>query len=56
MKTYEVIVERIGYATYYVQAENEDDAQEKVWKQYDPMDADDCVANNIFDVQEKEAE
>jgi len=54
MKTFEVTVMRTAYATYTVEADSEDEAQEKVWDQYDPQDADDCVSNDIYSVEETE--
>ena len=52
MKTYEVTIMRIAYASYTVEAQSEDEAQELVWDQYDTADADDCASNDIYSVEE----
>ena len=52
MKTFEVTIMRTAYASYTVEAESEDEAQELVWDQYDPSDADDCAGNDIYSVEE----
>lgn len=54
MKKYEITIERIAYATYVIEAEDEDQAQELVWQRYDSTDANDCASNNIWDIEEVE--
>jgi hypothetical protein len=55
MKRYEVTIIRTAYATIEVDAENQEQAEEKAWDQYQG-DADDCVANDIWNVEEMEEE
>jgi len=44
MKTYEVELRRTSYITFTVEAENEDDALDKVWAECDDRpDSDDAV-------------
>jgi hypothetical protein len=53
MKRYEVTIIRTAYATIEVDAENKEEAEAKAWDQYQG-DADDCVENDIFDIEEVE--
>jgi hypothetical protein len=39
MKSYEITISYTAYATYSIEAENEEQAEEKVWRVYDPSDA-----------------
>jgi hypothetical protein len=51
MKTYTVTIIRTAYAHILVQAENEEQAKEKAWEQYQG-DADDCASSDIYEVEE----
>jgi hypothetical protein len=55
MKRYEVTIIRTAYATIEVDAENQEQAEAKAWDQYQ-NDADDCVGNDIWNVEEMEEE
>ena len=55
MKTYEVTIMRTAYTTVFVDAENEDAAEELVWEKWNG-DADDCAENKVYDVRELEIE
>ena len=51
MKTYNVTICHTAYATIQVEAENEDQAAEMAWDEWDG-EADDCAANDITDIEE----
>lgn len=52
MKKYLVTIERIGYAHYEIEAEDEEEAEKLAWKKYDDADADNCVSNDINGIEE----
>lgn len=50
MKTFDITIQVIGYVTYTVEAEDQDSAEEKAWKQYDQNDA--SYSHDICNVEE----
>lgn len=54
MHTYEVTIERTGYATYIVEALNEEHAADMVWHQYKPEDTDKDASALISNIEELE--
>jgi hypothetical protein len=52
MKKYSVTIERTGFAQYEIEAKDRDEAEALAWEKYDSADADNCVTNNIFEVEE----
>jgi hypothetical protein len=52
MKNYEITVSYTRYATYFIEAENEQQAKDKVWGMYDPDDAESCDGSNIDSIEE----
>ena len=51
MKTYNVTICHTGYATIQVEAENEADAIDKAWDEWDG-EANDFASNDITDIEE----
>jgi len=51
MKTYNVTICHMAYATIQVQAQNEDEANNKAWDEWDG-EADDCASNDITNIEE----
>lgn len=47
-----VTIERTGYAHYEIAAKDKEEAEALAWEKYDSADAESCVSNNIFDVEE----
>jgi hypothetical protein len=56
MKKYLITIERTGYISYTVEATDEDQARELAWEHYSPIDADNNVCEEIFDVEELDDE
>lgn len=52
MKNYTVTIMRTAYAYIHVEANNQQEAEAKAWKQYKESDAHYCAANEICDVEE----
>jgi len=51
-RTYLVVIERTGYAYYEIEARDAEEAEALAWAQYDSADADNCVSNYIYDINE----
>lgn len=56
MKKYLVKIERIAFASYVVEANDESEAEDKAWEQYEPDYANECVSSEIYDVEELDDE
>jgi hypothetical protein len=51
-RMFSVTIERTGFAQYEIAARDRDEAEALAWEKYDSADADSCVTNNIFEVEE----
>jgi len=52
MKKYLVVIERIGYAQYEIEAKDKEEAERLAWEKYSDADADNCVSNDINEIEE----
>lgn len=52
MKKYLVKIERTAFASYIVEADDEDEAKDKAWIEYDPENAHENICAEIYDVEE----
>ena len=52
MKSYEVTIMYTSYATYFIEANTEEEAEALAWGKYDPDDADNCSGSELYSLEE----